>query len=102
MDLTTKSDPLREDLAPASATMSLGSKLICEKSSQDVSSDENYIENCQHFTCSIWCFFVINFRLGRNLGDGSKFNFRGGQSITEFQEVQGFVFRNSAVSGVGY
>ena len=82
--------------------MSLGSKLICEKSSQDVSSDENYIENCQHFTCSIWCFFVINFRLGRNLVDGSKFNFRGGQGITEFQEVQGLVFRNSAVSGVGY
>ena len=42
LDLTTKSDPLREDLAPASATMSLWSKLICEKSSQDVSSDENY------------------------------------------------------------
>ena len=47
-------------------------------------------------------FFCDNFRLGRNLVDGSKFNFRGGQGITEFQEVQGFVVRNSAVSGVGY
>ena len=47
-------------------------------------------------------FFCDNFRLGRNLVDGSKFNFRGGQGITEFQEVQGFVVRNSAVFGVGY